>query len=80
VEVKSTAHKLMALALLPVNQIELAFEEIVNDAPASTEDLLEYFRNHWMKKVKLSLWNVSNLNVRTNNHVEGERFYSACFM
>ena len=70
----------MALALLPVNQIELAFEEIVNDAPASMEELLDYFHNHRIKKVKLSLWNVSNLDVRTNNHVEGERFDSACFI
>ena len=39
--------------------------------------LLEYFNNHWIKKVKFSLWNASDLNIRTNNHVEGERFSSA---
>ena len=62
----------MALALLPLNQVELDFDDIVAEAPDSIEDLIDYFRVHWMKNVPLSLWNVADLDVRTNNHVEGE--------
>ncbi len=34
-------------------------------------DSIDYFRDHWMKNVKLILQNVAELNVCTNNNVEG---------
>ncbi len=37
----------------------------------SIDDVIDYFRDHWMKNVKLTLWNMAELNVRTNNNVEG---------
>ena len=63
----------MALVLLPLNQVELGFDDIVEEAPDSIDDLIGYFRDHWIKKMTLSLWNVADLDVRTNNHVEGEQ-------
>jgi hypothetical protein len=63
----------MVLALLPLNQVELGFSDIVEEAPDSIEDLIDYFRDYWMNKMELSLWNVADLDVRTNNHVEGEQ-------
>jgi hypothetical protein len=60
----------MALVLLPLNQVELGFDDIVEEAPDSIDDLIDYFRDHWIKKMTLSLWNVVDLDVRTNNHVE----------
>jgi hypothetical protein len=65
----------MALALLPLNQVKLGFDDIVEKAPDSIDDLIDYFRDHWMKKMKLSLWNVVDLDVRTNNHVEGKQSF-----
>ena len=62
----------MAFALLPLNQVKLGFNDIFQEAPDSIDDFIDYFRDHWMKKIKLSLWNVADLDVRTNNHVEGE--------
>ena len=62
----------MSLPLLPLNQVKLGFNDIVHEAPQSIDDLIEYFRDCWMNTLKLSLWNVADLNVRTNNHVEGE--------
>jgi hypothetical protein len=61
----------MALALLPLNQVELAFNDIVTDSPHCIQQLLNYFKSYWMTKVKLSLWNVAEFDVRTNNNVEG---------
>jgi hypothetical protein len=65
----------MALALLPLNQVKLAFDDVVEEAPDSIDELINYFRDHWMKKIKLRLWNVADLNVRTNNHVEGDQLF-----
>ena len=62
----------MAFALLPLNQVKLGFNDIFQEAPDSIDDFIDYFRDHWMKKIKLSLWNVADLDVRTNNHVEDE--------
>ena len=69
--VRSTVRKLMCLALVPIENVEDAFNEIKNRAPSSTEKLIEYFDRYWMAKVKWSLWNVGDVKLRTNNIVEG---------
>ncbi|KRX63685.1 hypothetical protein T09_8898 [Trichinella sp. T9] len=33
--------------------------------------LFQYFRQEWMTDERLPLWNVHNVNIRTNNHLEG---------
>jgi hypothetical protein len=66
----------MALALLSLNQVKHSFDDVAEKAPDSIDDLIDYFRDYWMKKMKLSLWNVADLDVRTNNHVEGKQ----CFL
>jgi len=71
-DARSSARKLMALPLIPLNQIERGFEEISNNAPHSIRPLVDYFNRFWMTKVKWVLWNVSDVDVRTNNIVEGE--------
>ena len=67
---RSAARKLMALALLPLNQVEFAFNDMVTDSPHCIQQLLNYFKTYWMTKVKLSLWNVAELDIRTNNNVD----------
>ena len=62
----------MTLPLLPLNQVELALYDIIVDAPYCIQQLLIYFKTYWMTKVKLSLWNVAELDIRTNNNVEGK--------
>jgi len=66
------ARKLMALPLLPVAEVDVAFENIADECIDSMKPLLDYFQNFWMTKVPINLWNVSDLDTRTNNHVEGE--------
>lgn len=64
----------MSLPLIPVNQIEDGFEKIANEAPDSIELLIDYFSRYWIARVKWSLWNVSDIDVRTNNIVEVKLF------
>jgi hypothetical protein len=75
---RSTARKLMALALVPYETIESAFKIIAKEAPRSMKPLLEYFNGYWMTKVKWSMWNVSDVEIKTNNLVEG--FFSFYFV
>jgi hypothetical protein len=61
----------MALALVPVGQIEGGFKKIASEAPDSIKPLIKYFNGYWMTKVKWSLWNVGDVEMKTNNAVEG---------
>jgi hypothetical protein len=69
----------MALPLLPLQDIERAYEELNEKIPVELEPLFEYFDGWWMKQVPLRLWNVSDLKTRTNNNVEC-RIYSIFFI
>lgn len=69
--VRSTVRKLMSLALVLIENVENAFNEIKNRAPIAIKELIEYFDRYWMGKVKWSLWNVGDAELRTNNLVEG---------
>jgi hypothetical protein len=69
--VRSSARKLMALALVPVDKVEFAFQQVAREAPRSLKPLTDYFNRYWMTKVKWTLWNVSDVELRTNNIVEG---------
>ena len=60
----------MALPLLPVQDVEKAYQELYENIPVELESFFEYFDGWWMKQVPLQLWNVSNLQSRTNNNVE----------
>lgn len=68
---RSVVRKLMVLPFIPIDLIEQAFNDLSNQAPPSLKLLFDYFNGYWMRKVKWSLWNVSGLEMRTNNLVEG---------
>jgi hypothetical protein len=68
----------MALPLIPLDEIECAFGKIVNEAPRSMKPLIQYFNGYWMTKVKWTLWNVSDVDIRSNNMVEGEFVPFSC--
>ncbi|CAF0790236.1 unnamed protein product [Adineta steineri] len=69
--VRSTVRKLMGLSLVPFETIEPAFKLIASEAPSSTKPLIQYFNAYWMTKIKWTLWNVSDVEIKTNNVVEG---------
>ncbi|CAF3605993.1 unnamed protein product [Rotaria sp. Silwood1] len=71
VNVRNMCRRLMALPLLPLNEVEFAFEELTEQRPDVLMPLFEYFDNFWMKTTSMYLWNVSDLKIRTNNNCEG---------
>ncbi|CAF3588472.1 unnamed protein product [Rotaria sp. Silwood1] len=73
--IRIICRKLMALPLLQLNDIKLAFEDLKDDSPITLRDLFNYFENYWMTDVPLHLWNVSDLQIRTNNNCEEEVYF-----
>ncbi|CAM4966397.1 unnamed protein product [Rotaria socialis] len=69
-EIRSLCRHLMALPLMPLEDVQRAFETLSEEAPVELQPFFEYFEDWWMKKVPFRLWNVSNLKVKTNNNVE----------
>ena len=61
----------MRFALLPCREVEFAFEEIVSKTPPLL-NLIDYFRNFWFRQMPVELWNVHNLDIRTNNNAGGK--------
>lgn len=72
-KVRSICQQLMALALLPLDKVESAFESLAANHPQSLDDLFEYFESFWMETTPIDLWNVFELKTRTNNNAEGKR-------
>jgi hypothetical protein len=66
----------MALPLLPLQDVEQAYQELNEQIPVELEPLFEYFENWWMKQVPLELWNVCDLKSRTNNNVECKIYFT----
>ncbi|CAF1494087.1 unnamed protein product [Rotaria sordida] len=71
-EVRSHARKLMAVPLLPLEKMNLAFEYLVDNHPACLDPLFNYYESFWMDSLPLKLWNVSNIKIKTNNIAEGK--------
>ena len=65
----------MALALLPLDKVQMAFDDLRTNSSENAKQMLHqlflYFDNHWMKSIPLALWNANGYNHRTNNICEG---------
>ncbi|CAM4848662.1 unnamed protein product [Rotaria magnacalcarata] len=68
---RNFCRRLMALPVLPLHEVEFAFEEPTEQRPDVLAPLFVYFDNYWMKQISLTLWNVSDLKTRTNNNCKG---------
>ncbi|KRY28844.1 hypothetical protein T01_1412 [Trichinella spiralis] len=65
---------LLATAFLPPHDVPVAVELLGRDATGSIAALFNYFRVEWMPPDRLPMWNVYNVNIRTNNDLEGWHF------
>jgi hypothetical protein len=70
-DIRLASRSAMALALLPAEYVEEAFDLLEEDSPEDMAEFLEYFRKQWLKRVPKKYWNVSVLEFRTNNFTEG---------
>jgi hypothetical protein len=79
-DIRLASRSAMALALLPAEYVEEAFDLLEEDSPEDMAEFLEYFRKQWLKRVPKKYWNVSVLEFRTNNFTEGNlhSFYKIC--
>ncbi|KRX70291.1 hypothetical protein T06_15288 [Trichinella sp. T6] len=62
---------LLATAFLPVPQVDTGVRLLEAGTTGTVGALFQYFRQEWMTDERLPLWNVYNVNIRTNNHLEG---------
>ncbi len=74
-EIRGCCRKLMALALLPLDEVETSFYNLrVTCATAVKQALRQlflYFENQWITDVPVEIWNVHRYHHRTNNNCEG---------
>ncbi|KRZ19455.1 hypothetical protein T11_18069, partial [Trichinella zimbabwensis] len=63
-----------SMAFLPLHDVPAAVELLGRDVTGSVAALFNYFREEWMTPNRLPLWNVYNVNIRTNNDLEGWHF------
>ncbi|CAF3610022.1 unnamed protein product [Rotaria sordida] len=61
----------MTLALLPLDKVQITFDDLRTNSSENTRQMLHqlflYFDNHWMKSIPLALWNAHGYNHRTNS-------------
>ncbi|KRX55557.1 hypothetical protein T09_7502 [Trichinella sp. T9] len=62
---------LLATAFLPVPHVNTGVSLLEAGTTGTLAALFQYFRQEWMTDERLPLWNVHNVNIRTNNHLEG---------
>ncbi|XP_003368669.1 hypothetical protein Tsp_12929 [Trichinella spiralis] len=62
---------LLATAFLPVPEVDTGVRLLEAGTTSTLAALFQYFRQEWMTDERLPLWNVYNVNIRTNNHLEG---------
>ncbi|KRX13010.1 hypothetical protein T07_8017 [Trichinella nelsoni] len=65
---------LMATAFLPLAEVPDAVDLLCRDITGSVAALFEYFREEWMTRNRMPLWNVYHVQTGTNNHLEGWHF------
>jgi hypothetical protein len=71
---KSCCRKLMALALLPPDEVETSFSNLRATARVEVKkelcQLFLYYDDYWINTVPLEMWNVYRCKHRTNNICE----------
>ncbi|CAF1131685.1 unnamed protein product [Rotaria sordida] len=70
-DIRTCVRKLMTLALLPLDKVQITFDDLRTNSSENTRQMLHqlflYFDNHWMKSIPLALWNAHGYNHRTNS-------------
>ncbi|XP_003373093.1 conserved hypothetical protein [Trichinella spiralis] len=62
---------LLATAFLPVPHVNTGVSLLEAGTTSNLLALFQYFRKEWMTDERLPLWDVHNVNIRTNIHLEG---------
>ncbi|XP_003375683.1 hypothetical protein Tsp_09262, partial [Trichinella spiralis] len=68
---KRKIRMLLATTFLPVPQVVICVSLLEAGTTGTLAALFQYFRQEWMTDERLPLWNVHNVNIRSNIHLEG---------
>jgi hypothetical protein len=83
IDIRTSVRKLMALALLPVDKVQIAFDNLRTNSSENVKETLHqlflYFDNYWMQEIPLLRWNAHGLQHRTNNICEGNVFLTIIY-
>lgn len=72
--IREQCKQLMALSLMPLDEVEQQFKRIREISSTALDDLFMYFERQWMNgNVPLSMWNSYDADHRTNNISEGNK-------
>ncbi|CAF3509552.1 unnamed protein product [Rotaria sp. Silwood2] len=72
--IREQCKQLMALILMPIEEIEGQFKRIREISSTALDDLFIYFERQWINgNVPLSMWNVNVVDDRTNNVSDGNQ-------
>ena len=69
--IRRNVQHLMALGFLEPDRVQLTFAALKQGASAVLQPLYTYFEQQWMANVSIHMWNVYNVDIRTNNDCEG---------
>jgi len=61
----------MALGFVPIRNVSELFQQIWVNAQVELNPLFIYFEQQWFVNVPLEMWNVYEVDIRTNNSCEG---------
>jgi hypothetical protein len=71
--IRDYCRQLMALSLIPIDEVGSEFQFLQANMPTSLNALLSYFKNQWMYGVvPMRMWNFFDADHRTNNTSEGD--------
>ena len=71
-DIRTQCRHLMALSLLPINEIDKQYQRLRAISSSSLQDLFLYFERQWMRgSVPMQMWNFHDFDQRTNNICEG---------
>ncbi|KRZ66472.1 hypothetical protein T10_8692, partial [Trichinella papuae] len=70
-ETKRKIRMVLDTAFLPVPHVHTGVYLLEAGAMSALSASFQYFRQEWMTSERLPLWNVHNVNIRTNNHLVG---------
>ncbi|CAF3906972.1 unnamed protein product, partial [Rotaria sp. Silwood1] len=69
--IRDQCRQLMALSLMPVDEVERQFQRLQTITSSTLSDLLLYFKNQWVHGVvPIHMWNFHDADHRTNNTSE----------
>ncbi len=70
-QIRQQIRQLMALAFAPLALVRQTFYLLRAASDPRLAPLFDYFNQTWLRAIQPRMWNVFNVDIRTNNNLEG---------